>query len=91
MTIWKFPLQLNDETVIPMPAGAKVLCVQMQGRTICAWAVVDEQAPKERRRFYIRGTGHPLGQAPIANYVGTVQIDGFVFHVFDGGSAEDSF
>jgi hypothetical protein len=92
MTIWKFPLRIDDEVLITMPVGAVPLCVQMQYQVPCLWAVVDETANVEMHRFYIRGTGHRLGNVAIDKYIGTFQaLDGnLVFHVFDGGSLGDS-
>lgn len=83
-TIWKFPLQINDNVAVTMPKGAKVLCVQMQGSKPCLWAVVDSEAETETRRFFIRGTGHPMPES-FERYIGTVQMaDGaLIFHVFE--------
>lgn len=87
MTIWKFGLPIDDRVVIPMPAGASVLCVQTQNDAPCLWAVVDPGEKLENRVFLVRGTGHDLGEAEWRHYIGTFQIIGgaLVFHVFDGG------
>lgn len=68
---------------ISMPAGAEVLCVQMQGDAPQIWALVDPGAPKEDRKFHWRGTGHPTGE--LGRYVGTVQLmsGSLVFHLFE--------
>ena len=91
MTIWKYPLELTDEQQFRMPVGAKPLSVATQNGQLCLWALVDPSpyAPKETRRFYLRGTGHPMDDAVDAAFIGTVMMHGgtLVFHVFDGGRA----
>lgn len=86
-TIWKFPLDIADEVRVRMPAGAKVLSVGDQCGTLCLWALVDPEAPKEMRHFIIHGTGHPVLPTPFGELVhlGTVvQFGGdFVWHVFE--------
>lgn len=90
--IWKFELKPNEGdsmvATIPMPAGAQVLTVQMQGVTPKIWALVDPAAPKTDRQFQVAGTGHPVNLRPGAKYLGTFQMnDGtFVFHVFEIGA-----
>lgn len=39
-TIWKFPLEIADSQSVVMPSGARILSAQMQGSTLCLWAVV---------------------------------------------------
>lgn len=85
-TIWKFPLQIEDECRITMPNGAKLLTVQMQGMVPCLWAVVNPDAAKCERILHVYGTGHPITR-PDEPYVGSIQMYSgkFVFHIFDGG------
>jgi hypothetical protein len=83
--IWKYPLQMRNEQTIMMPAGAKVLAVQVQDGVPCIWVAVDEREPQTVLRFFrICGTGHEMCEG---NYVGTFQLAGgrFVGHLFDGG------
>ena len=85
-TIWKFPLGVADEQTIEMPQGAKVLAVQVQGEQVCVWVLVDPHADKERRTFYIVGTGHDLWDDwGRLRHLGTFQLRGgaLVFHVFE--------
>lgn len=89
MTIWKFELSIDDEIVVQMPEGARILSVQTQGGPIpMLWAVVDPTAPKVKRRLILRGTGHPMSlEDAILPFIGTFQLQGgaLVFHLFDGG------
>lgn len=85
-TIWKFPLAVDVFQKIDMPKGAEVLTVQPQGDRACIWAMLDPTADTTRRGFWIFGTGHDIeGEVleRMGRYVGTFQIRGFVWHVFE--------
>lgn len=82
-TIWKYPLEVRDENIITMPHGASVLAVQMQGDIPCLWALVDPSLLNENRLFRTYGTGHPFDLKDATGFVGTYQIRGLVFHVFE--------
>lgn len=94
--IYKYPLRVVDSQLVLMPTGAKILSVQAQNGTLCMWAVVDEMPENqsnvsvEYRTFYIFGTGNsiPAGMpthvvSDHKYFIGTVQMDGFVWHVFE--------
>ena len=84
-TIWKYPLKLAGEQVVTTPIGARALCVQMQGDSLCLWVLCDPTAGVNvDRTIRIIGTGHPIEIDP-GSYIGTIQIDGgaLIFHVFD--------
>ena len=83
-TIWKFRVDVVDTGVVNMPAGAEVLCVQLQDGVPWVWAKVDDEAPPVARVFHWRGTGHPLRN--VGRYIGTVQQLGgaLVLHLFEG-------
>jgi hypothetical protein len=40
-TIWKFPIATVDQQSLPIPAGAEMLCVQVQHGEPCIWALVN--------------------------------------------------
>ncbi len=82
MSIWKFPLPIADEIEVDMPGFSLNLAVQLQGNDIFLWAIVDPDTPKIPKRFCIVGTGHPFNPSNKL-YVGTVQKDGFVWHIFE--------
>lgn len=70
-----------------MPRGATLLDVQVQSGEPQLWAACDERAPKETRLILIHGTGDPMPDGPLGDYVATFQIGGaLVFHVFDASS-----
>jgi hypothetical protein len=77
-TIYKYPLKLTGEQTIEMPRGAEILSVQDQGGTICVWALVDTKSETKQYTFRIYG----MFERMIYAHVGSVQQDGFVWHVF---------
>lgn len=86
--IWKFPAK-SDAFVVEMPVGAKILDVQVQDGTPYLWALVDDLAPKERRKLATVGTGHPLPDEIMeGTHIGTFQLHGgtIVLHLFDFGA-----
>jgi hypothetical protein len=83
-TIYKYPLPLDDVSVVVMPEGAKVLTAQVQGNGIFIWAIVETENTAHRYEFEIIGTGHPFpgSQIKAQKYIATVQQNGFVWHIF---------
>ena len=85
--IWKFPVQITAHFVVPMPEGAQVLSVHMQGHEPQMWALVDSAAPTVDREFHILGTGIPWA-GPLGRFVGTVLTHGGAgaWHLFEAQS-----
>jgi hypothetical protein len=87
-TIFKYPLEVADNQVVRMPAGATILTVQTQWGAPCIWAIVDDAQPNVNRKLLVVGTGHKL-PLDCGQYVGTFQVEvgsaDLVFHVFDLG------
>ena len=85
--IYKYPLQVTDKQTIKLPSEHEILCVQIQGRLPCIWAMVNPYAPEEELLIETIGTGHRINEdkGMTRNYIGTYQISGgaFVFHVFE--------
>jgi hypothetical protein len=86
MTIWTYFLDTKDFNRIPMPDGATVLAVAVQGDQPCLWALVDPMASNMNapRTFRTYGTGQAMPDNP-GFYIGTYQLHGgsLVFHVFE--------
>jgi len=82
-TIWKYPLRLIDRQNLSMPVGASIVSA---GRdpigAMCIWALVDHGADKRDVEIMIVGTGNALPH--VGDFIGTVTMDGFVWHVFTG-------
>ena len=85
-TIWKFELDVTDEQSVKMSAGAQIISALAQFGKLWVYAIVpDVPTPWARRRMFVRGTGHSLGAAAQAKFIGTVVLGPFVWHIFDGG------
>ena len=87
LSIFKYPVLIQDHFTLELPKDAKILTVQTQRGTPQLWAMVDSETEKEKRYFRLTGTGHPLGDdyLRIINYVGTFQMANgtLVFHLFE--------
>lgn len=82
-TIHKFPTVIGRCIDVWMPAGAKILCSNMQHGTLTLWAEVDDSLPQERRTFSTFGTGHLMpDNVPLA-FIATVFDGPFVWHVYE--------
>jgi hypothetical protein len=84
ITVYKYPVVLNDEFTLGLPGKARVLTVQVQRGKPYLWALVDTEEPSRLRHFRLAGTGHPINE-PISEYLGTFQVEGglLVFHLFE--------
>lgn len=88
-TIYKYTIPVRDACEVSMPEFAKLLHLDYQGdpSNLCVWAEVDPTLATVKRFFYVRGTGHPLGDQieKDGRYVGTVLVKemGLVWHVYE--------
>ena len=84
-TVSKFPLMVGDRISVSMPVGAQILRFEMQEGVPTLWALVDDRAPVETRRFRLAGTGDPLDDLRgEVCYLGTIfPPSGLVFHLFE--------
>jgi len=88
--IYKYILEITDETTIEMPIGAEILSVQVQGsketKKAMLWAYVDdEQKNMQKRHFRVLCTGESITDYDSLTFIATIQIhDGdYVFHIFE--------
>jgi hypothetical protein len=83
-TIWKYQLEVAGLSILQIPKGGKILCVQTQNEQPCVWVDVDSEAPTETRWFKIFGTGHKM-EINEGKYIGTFQLSNgsLVFHLFE--------
>lgn len=79
--IYKYKIPIEDEIIIDLPKGAKILTVQVQNEQPCIWAIVDPLQPFEKRNLYLYGTGMTVTHCE--SYIGTFQIYELVFHLFE--------
>lgn len=89
LKVYKFDIdyQKSPSTILSLPEGAEVLCVQAQGEVeIKLWALLDPSLKMELRKFIIYGTGHEINIPPEKlEYIGSVQTHAgaFIWHVFE--------
>jgi hypothetical protein len=79
-TIFKYKLEIKDHQTLEMPANAELLCVQVQNNDIYLWALVNMNMPPRDIIIAVYGTGNPIN-GEFGNYIGTCQLNGFVWHV----------
>lgn len=88
-TVWKYGVPNKGEFSVMMPKGAEVLSVQEQPHlgpaAINMWALVDTEAEKTMRKFFVIGTGHATGTKRLGRSVGTFQLDRgrLIYHLFE--------
>lgn len=84
--VWKYPLAVTDVQDVPLHDSARILSVQMQGHTLCLWALVNPSLAHngQSRKVRVVGTGHVEDDmlALAFDFVGTVQDVPFVWHIF---------
>lgn len=82
--IYKFPLALRNAVTIDIHEGAEFLCVQAQNNVPTIWALVDPTRPTRQMTFYVVPTGAEASDQfwDEHEYLGTVQVYIFVYHVF---------
>ena len=84
--IWKYTLKLVDDVQhVLIPFGAEILTCQMQNDIICLWARHCEIAEDQLQdcKFKVYGTGEIIPNTDqLRMYMGTVQQNGFVWHIY---------
>ncbi|TDH35699.1 hypothetical protein E2A64_10185 [Pseudohoeflea suaedae] len=84
--IYKYPFKIDDWVDVRMPVGAEILSLQVQDGVPTIWAKVAPHQQEATRRFVVLATGETFVDALIGYYIGTIQLDGFVWHIFDQGN-----
>lgn len=89
-TIWKVGFPIGDlELEWDLPRGAVPIHVEEQfGRPTVWYHIPDDEAPQEKRRLVLTGTGKPVPEASegkLLAYVGTSKHQGghIMLHVFE--------
>lgn len=86
MRVYKYQFEIKDGPQHQrIHKGGKILSTHMQGRYLCAWALVDPHELPESRTFFVFGTGQ--GIKPGLEFVGTVMHGDFVWHLFEEPSS----
>lgn len=69
-----------------MPKGARIISAGNQAAQLVLWAVVDPEQALAGHLVAVYGTGWDIPSEP-GRFVNTVQVDSYVWHVFDCGEA----
>jgi hypothetical protein len=86
LTVFKYPVRIEEGQNIKMPTGAKLLSLGAQAGDLFMWALVNPEASKVMRRVSVVGTGWLTPELSDMTYISTYQTHGLsVWHLFDGG------
>lgn len=81
--IWKYPIPVrNDVHAIQVPHGAKFRSAVMQNGVLVLYAEVNPDAPAYPHAVTVAGTGVAFDPLLAGEYIGTVQEEIFVWHVY---------
>ena len=81
-TIWKYPV--TPAMTVQLPRHAEVLTVQLQQGIPVMWVLLDPAAPRIERHFESCVTGGTIADSyEKREYIGTFQVEGFDFHLFE--------
>lgn len=79
--IVKYPLDIGV-THLVLPVGAQFRYFGAQRDQLFAWFEIDDEVPLgDPRKHHVVGTGHRI--LPGGEYRGTVQVDQFVWHLYE--------
>ena len=90
--IYKYELIIKkDEAEVELPSFHQILSIQNQNGILCLWAKVntDPNVKKIKKKFIIKNTGQDADDLAYDSYITTVQIGGFVKHIFDADIKEN--
>jgi len=84
ITVYKYPIQVEDKQELEINRGFLPLTVQLQNGEPFIWAQVDTAQPKQKVIVRTYGTGHTIDMTKNPLYIGSYQSKGgmFVFHVY---------
>lgn len=88
--IFKYPLPLDAEQTLQLPAGAQILSVITQQGKIMLYALITPKNELEDYSIIILGTGHRMNESPLNEgytFLGTVASSNIignhlVWHIF---------
>lgn len=90
-TIWKFLFDVADEVHLQVPRGAAFLPYVSAPTpyVLLVWAEVDTEQPLVEHTLHVVGTGNDatVAFAAAEQYLGTIPVGPFVWHVYDAGQS----
>lgn len=81
-TIFKQKLDIKDIQTVQLPQDFKILHLGVQQGVPTIWYECTAEMPLVYLDIYCFGTGYLMDNLPAMDYIGTVQIDGFVWHYY---------
>lgn len=83
-TIYKYRIGISECVDLSLPVDSEILSFQAQGMGCYVWVLHDLVPLKYKtRKFKVYGTGHQISDAENLHHIGTTQIAGFVWHLFE--------
>jgi hypothetical protein len=86
LKIFKYQLPADDYFSLQVPAGSRILSVDVQHGVPCMWVLVDPTNSPVTRRFRFAETKHPIEETvEQLTFIGTFQMHegNSVFHIFE--------
>lgn len=80
-TVHKFPVPITDSFTLDIPKSHKVVHLGLQDGEPFMWIEVDTDTDARGFVFHVEGTGHRV--APHTDYVGSLIMPPFVWHVYE--------
>lgn len=82
--IYKYKIEILDEQEIFIPCYHTILCIKLQSGTPYIWVEVEDDAPLQKVKFKLYGTGHEMSKERPEQYVGTILLndDKLVYHLY---------
>ena len=81
-TIFKQKLDICDFQTIEIPQDFNILHIGKQNGVPCIWYECESDINTVHLDIYCFGTGYRMDNLPSLAYIGTVQIDGYVWHYY---------
>jgi hypothetical protein len=83
ITIHKYQFEIADSIEIEMPIHSDILSIQLQNNKPTMWAKIDTSLQMAKRIFLVFGTGHEMSSVFDYRHIGTLQVNGHVWHIFE--------
>ena len=88
ITVFKYPIVIDDYQVLKLPMGAKILSAEKINGLVFLWAMVDTDQPDVQARVLrLAGTGHPLKNTCQYEFISTIVYpisdETLIFHLFE--------
>lgn len=81
--IFKYELDLGNETFLRMPEVSEILDIQIQDGRPVMWAIVEPDTKEIVVKINAYYTGEYLNNADMEDeYISTIQHEGLVYHYF---------